>query len=479
MKFQILFLILFPLLILQSCSSGNDKTKNNPSNLQKEDSLLPKEKFATGQIIEKVVCKNDASQNYSMYLPSTYSTEKTYPVIYAFDAHGNGKIPVSIYKELAEKHGFLIIGSNNSKNGNSWEESKVISDKLFEDVRNRLSINTKRTYLLGFSGGARVANGIAITNGGITGVICCGAALPATNSDHPRTDYFFIGIVGTEDFNYTEFRKYHKVDLAGKKIKHTLITFDGKHEWPPIETMDEAWWWLELNEMRINMVSKNDSLIAQHFQPLLKKMKELQTKKQEFEAYNFCRQTINFYDGLVDLTYFIEAYKALQKNEEVDRQLKLEEASWDKEEKLKQYYTEAFQQQNFAWWKKEIADVNKKIKTEKDKNTVLILKRTLSYLSLVAYMQASGALKQNAITAAEQFCKIYILVDPTNTEAYYLAASVNALNGNSEETFKNLSNAIKNGYADINRFENDTVFYRFKNTAAYSDFDAALKTKVK
>jgi len=479
MKFRILFLILFSLMLLQSCSSGNNKTKNNVTNLPQKDSIVPKEKFLTGQIIEKIVCKNDATQNYAMYLPSNYSTEKTFPIIYAFDAHGTGKLPVSKYKELAEKYDFILIGSNNSQNGNSWEDSKAIAEKLFEDVQNRLSINSKRTYLLGFSGGARVANAVTITNGGITGVICCGAALPAINTVDARKDYSFVGIVGNEDFNYTEFRKYDKVDLAGKKIKHTLITFNGKHEWPPLETMDEALWWLELNEMRINSSAKNDSLISQHFQPLLKKMKELQIKKQEFESYNLCRKTINFYDGLTDLSYFYETYKSLQTNVEVDRQLKLEEISWGKEEKLKSYYMEAFQQQNFAWWQKKISDVNKKTKTEKDKNDVLVLKRTLGYLSLVAYMQASGALKQNAISAAEQFCKIYVLVDPTNTEAYYLTASVNALNGNSKETFNNLESAIKKGFTDTKRFENDTVFNRFKNTTEYEECDAVLKEKVK
>lgn len=479
MKFRLLFSILFSVLILQSCSSGNDKTKNNTTILPQKDSIIPKEKFPTGQIIEKVVCKNDASQNYSMYLPSNYSIVKPFPIIYAFDAHGNGKLPISLYKELAEKYGFILIGSNNSKNGNSWEESKAISEKLFADAQSRLSINNKRTYLLGFSGGARVANGITITNGSITGVVCCGAALPATNSVDPRNDYSFVGIVGNEDFNYTEFRKYDKVDLAGKKIKHTLITFDGKHEWPPLKTMDEALWWLELNEMRSNILSKNDSLISQHFQPLLKKMKELQLKKQEFEAYNLCRQTINFYDGLADLTYFYESYKTLQTSVAVDKELKKEEIAWGKEEDLKKYYMDGFQQQDIPWWQKEISDINRKIKTEKDKNTVLILKRTLGYLSLVAYMQASGALKQNVLPAAEHFCKIYVLVDPANTEAYYLTASVNALKGEQKETFTNLSRALKNGFTDLSRFENDTVFYKFKSTTEYTDFDAALKAKVK
>lgn len=476
MPFRLFFSVLFFLLILQCCSSGNDKTKEVNTNLSQKDSIPAKENFPTGQIIEKVVCRKDASQNYSMYLPAAYSTRKTFPVIYAFDAHGTGKLPVSLYKELAEKYGFILIGSNNSKNGNSWEESRNIAEKLFEDAQTRLSINSKRTYLLGFSGGARVANGITITNGAITGVICCGAALPAANPQDPRNDYSFVGIVGNQDFNYIEFRKYDKIDLAGKNIKHTLLTFEGKHEWPPLETMDEAWWWLELNEMRTHLNFKNDSLISQHFQPLLKDLKEFQTKKKPFEAYNLCRKTINFYDGLADLTNFYEAYKLLQTEAEVDKQLKLEEKSWDKEEKLKQYYMQAFQQQEIPWWQKEIAEINNKIKTEKDKNTVLVLNRTLGYLSLVAYMQASAALKQNAIAAADHFCRIYVLVDPSNTEAYYLTASVSALTGDQKGTFDNLSKAVGIGFNDIRRFENDTIFNKFKNTKEYGKFDSILKT---
>src|SRR6185369_7922961 len=142
-----IFIPLILLFISMSCSSGTDKTKTDSTAVAK-DSIIPKEKFSVGQIIEKITCQNDPSQSYSMYLPSTYSTDKTFPVIYAFDAHGTGKLPVSKYKNLAEKYGYIIIGSNNSKNGTSWEESQAIANMLFSDTQNRLSLNTARIYLL-------------------------------------------------------------------------------------------------------------------------------------------------------------------------------------------------------------------------------------------------------------------------------------------------------------------------------------------
>ncbi len=467
---KIVYLRVFSVLLfvsafaLQSCSSGNDSKKIIVTNI---DTVSPIENFPKGQIIEHVTCKNSASQSYALYLPGNYSTEKKYPIIYAFDPHSDGRLPVSLYKDLAEKYGYILVGSNNSKNGTSWEESQIIANNLFADAGNRLSINTQRTYVLGFSGGARIANSLTITNGSIAGVVCCGAAAPVANSNSPRSNYTFLGIVGDEDFNYTEMRKYDMSALAGHNVKHALITFNGKHEWPSKEIMDDAFWWLELNEMRKDNAIKNDSLISKHFQPALKQIELFQQKKQVFESYKLCQKTINFYDGLADLTSCYANYKSLQSNPEIDKQLKLEEANWIEEEKLKQEYINAMQTQNLIWWEKNIATLSQKIKTSKDKKHVLMCKRTLGYLSLASYMQTTGALKQNMLPAADFFDKIYILVDPTNKEAHYLMAEILAKKGKTIEAIKSLNDAVKNGFKDIERLKNDSIFFQLKSDAEF------------
>ena len=464
------FIAIITVLIV-SCHTKTNKQNNTTHT---KDSIAPvvKENFPKGEVIENIICKGDASQSYAMYLPQNYSTEKTYPVVYAFDAHGTGKLPVSKYKDLAEQYGYILIGSNNSKNGNAWEESEGIAEKLFADAQNRLSINTQRIYLLGFSGGARVANGITITNGAIEGVICCGAAAPGTNSKNPRNNYTWLGIAGTEDFNYTEMRKYDMVDLAGHAVKHALVTFDGKHEWCPAEVMDEAFWWLELCEMRKNMSLKNDTLIKKKISPAIKQIETCMQQNKEFEAFQLCKKTINFYDGLADLSYCFKTYKSLQTNANVDKALRQEEITWSNEEKLKQYYMSGFQSTDFEKWKREIGGLNQKIKNEKDKNAEQMYKRVRGYLSLAAYMQASGALKQNAIPAADYFCKIYVLVDPTNNEAYYLTANVAAKQGKTNEAISALNQSVKNGFKDLPRLQTDSAFVSLKGM---KEFDEVVK----
>lgn len=462
MKFFKYVFFLICILSCTACSSNSEKQQSNEQPDVKTD-LAVKENFAQGQVIDKVTCKNDTSLSYALYLPKEYDQKKQFPIIYAFDPHATGKIPVSMYKDIADKFGFIIVGSNNSQNGMAWEQSEAIASTLFSDTKNRLSINDSRVYVLGFSGGARVANALAITNSTIAGVICCGAAYPAHNVANPRNNYSFFGIAGNADFNYTELRKYDATDLAVNKLEHSITTFDGKHEWPPVQTMKEAFFWLELGSMRKNTSPKDDTLIDSNIAAAKNKLSAYLKENKEYEAYVLCKKTISYYQNLGDLSFFFDTYKKLQTSTSIDKQLKENEAAMAHEEKLKSEYVESFGTKSFEWWSKTISDINQKIKAGKNKEEVLVQKRILSYLSLVCYMQTSNALKQNNIPAAEYAGKMYILVDPTNTEADYLMAVIEAQQGKPDDAIKSLEHSVKNGFADKKRLENDSAFVQLKN----------------
>src|SRR5215469_5372871 len=63
-----------------------------------------------GTVMDHVTCLSDSSQSYALYLPSSYSPERRWPIIYAFDPFARGKVPVELYKEAAEKYGYIIVG---------------------------------------------------------------------------------------------------------------------------------------------------------------------------------------------------------------------------------------------------------------------------------------------------------------------------------------------------------------------------------
>src|SRR5258708_16787048 len=114
------------------------------------------ESVPLGQIIDDVQCAADASQHYSLYLPSNFTPTRRWPVILAYDAGGRGRRAVERYKDGAEKYGYIVAGSNNSRNG-PWEISLNAAKAMTGDVDKRFPVDPKRIYTAGMSRRARVA----------------------------------------------------------------------------------------------------------------------------------------------------------------------------------------------------------------------------------------------------------------------------------------------------------------------------------
>ncbi|MDP4266863.1 MAG: hypothetical protein Q8880_05465 [Bacteroidota bacterium] len=222
--------ILTLIIVLSIVSCGNSKTKKR--------AIIPDKSIVKGKVIEKVYCSGDSTQSYAIYVPKEYTEDKEWGIIYAFDSHAKGKLPVMKYKDLAEKYNLIIVGSNNSQNGTDPEVTNSYVKTMFDDTQSKLSIKKDEIYTLGFSGGARVASTVALNNGGVKGVIGCGAGFPQLTKPIEQK-FNFAGLVGNEDFNMLELKNLDR-QLNQTQLKHMLIVFDGKHEWPPVNIMNDA-----------------------------------------------------------------------------------------------------------------------------------------------------------------------------------------------------------------------------------------------
>jgi hypothetical protein len=111
---------------------------------------------------------------------------------------------------------------------------------MWTDVGKRFSINPKRIYTAGFSGGARIAMKVAFDSDQIAGVIASSAGFPP---GHRRSDLKFVvfGTAGTEDFNYLEMRQFDQ-ELS---TPHRVVIFEGGHQWLPSSLAMQAVEWLE------------------------------------------------------------------------------------------------------------------------------------------------------------------------------------------------------------------------------------------
>lgn len=197
-----------------------------------------------GVMNTKVKCKADPSQTYAIYIPNAYiKSRKKFPVVYGFSPDAWGADPVKLLQDAAEKHGFIVIGSNNARNG-EWEPIRAAIKAVVKDSSSRFRIDAEKCYACGFSGGARMSFYMArMYPSMIAGVIPCCAGFP-DDSYSPPPNLKVYGLSGTSDFNNKEVKSILR-SMGWPNNENTQFNeFNGGHGWPPKENLETAMDWL-------------------------------------------------------------------------------------------------------------------------------------------------------------------------------------------------------------------------------------------
>ena len=256
-------------------------------------------------MLPKITTSKDSRQSYALYLPSNYSSAKQWPIVYAFDPAARGALPVGLLKDAAEKYGYIVAGSNNSRNGSGQLEGQA-AQAMFDDTHARLSIDDRRIYLAGFSGGARVSAQLAQHCACAAGVILAGAGFQPTAQD----SFAVFSAIGSFDFNYGEMIA---LDEALEKLSHPhfLRRFDGPHQWPAAGLFDEALAWFRLQAMKSGREPRDATFIAEHLALELKRAQSFQPA-DPFAAWFEYRQAANTFDSLATAPNLRAEQKSLE-----------------------------------------------------------------------------------------------------------------------------------------------------------------------
>src|SRR6266436_504979 len=218
---------------------------------------------APGAVHASVAVVAEPSHSYALYLPAAYSPIKRWPLLLVFDPFARGEVPVKLFHEPAEKYGFIVVGSNNSRN---FEDPSAAIRILWADIRERYAIDPRRIYTAGLSGGARVASSVALAcKTCIAGVIACGAGLPqgAALPGPDVADWFLLA--GTTDFNYPE-QLHLKQSFDARKVVSRFLVYDGPHGWMPKEFAERALAWLQLRAVTKGLAPADNEFIGQQFE---------------------------------------------------------------------------------------------------------------------------------------------------------------------------------------------------------------------
>ena len=427
---------------------------------------------APGGIINPVICKADPTQSYALYIPQK-GNAAAMPVVYFFDPHGDGSLPLKKYKTLAETYGFIFVGSNNSKNGNDWSLTGTIWNRLAEDVTHRCKIDNRRIYLCGFSGGAKVAGWVAIQHpAGVCGVIAGGAGLPdgVSAGNFP---FSFTALAGEGDMNLTEL-----VAITGEfdrtRTRHRIIVFDGKHEWAPLAVMDQAFAGWQLEAMHDGQIPK-DPLFINRVVTAGKNRLEAATRADRLiRAEQECGVAISFLDGLTGETaWFKQKAAAFAANPQYQKQRQTQEALLNREQAIKADYMQHFQQGDQRYWQQTIKDLATRAATPTPERGMD--QRLLAYLSLAFYSISNQLINGNDNNGARHFVELYKLADATNSEAWYFSAVLDVREGHASTAEADLLKAVDNGFRDKGRMRQQPEFQKAFTHGEFSRIEGRMQ----
>jgi len=80
-------------------------------------SIVVAQDLPRGQIVDEVACAGDPAQSYALYLPSNYTRDRAWSLLVAFHPVARGRAMVETCRAAAEKYGYIVAGSNTSRNG--------------------------------------------------------------------------------------------------------------------------------------------------------------------------------------------------------------------------------------------------------------------------------------------------------------------------------------------------------------------------
>lgn len=449
------------------------------------------DEIVTGRTVDKVNCKADAGQSYALYLPTTYSAEKRWPVLYCFDPLARGRVPVEQFREAAEKYGYIIAGSNNSQNGPNQNPILAFT-AMWKDTHARFAIDDNRVYTTGFSGGARVATRVAILcKGCVAGVIACGAGFPPDiRPGQPAAEARFVyyAAVGIDDYNFPELKQLDDT-LDALSIPHLVKTFNGSHQWPPAAACTEAIEWMEIQAIRANRRGRDESLIATLFDKRMARAEGYEKAGKAYDAFLDYTAIAAEFGQLKDAAAAEREAARLKESKEVARAIKEEKEQLRKQREfaaqIKNAGVKYFEASNdkdiqgrtaaLGELRSIVAGLQRKAEAGEDSGERRIARRTLRQM-LAELVESAEFLYYNTPELAVVNLEVASEITPNNPAPLYALARAYSRKGDKKNAIDALRRAIDKGFKDTARIETDKDLDPLRQEPGYKKLLETLKT---
>lgn len=425
-----------------------------------------------GVVVEKVATLRDAKQTYALYLPTSYTPERRWPVLYCFDPAGRGAVPVRLFSEAAERFGWVVVGSHNSRNGPLKPSLEAIA-ALLEDTQARLSVDTQRIYGAGFSGGARTALRVhQLCRQCMAGVVAVGAGYPPDMKPTAPLALALFAAAGSDDYNFPELKALDAT-FARLGAPHRFESFEGGHAWLTPALAADALEWLELQAIREGRRPRDEAFVARVWERRWEEARRQEAGAQLEAAFRGYESLAADFRGLRDVAEAAARAAALGETKEVKAALREEAEQMRRQERLTAELFTLIERrggadeervQAAADFRRLLAQLREHARAARDSGARRVARRTLNQVFARFYEHASN-LRDRRADAGEVAAALEIAAElaPQSARVFYELAVARALNSERKRALAALRKAVENGFADAPAIEAERAFDRLRD----------------
>lgn len=193
---------------------------------------------------------DSAKQSYELFLPPRLNSKQLVPAV-VFVSAGDAPAGWKAFEPACKALGLAFVGVRNAGNNVPPPKRVRIVLDCLDDLRRQVPLDPDRTYIAGFSGGGRIACGIAFALpeyfGGVIPIGAGGDIRDESYLRHRCADRLSAAlVVGANDFNRGEVERWKAPywTALGVRAKVWVVPNAG-HAMPPAATLQEALKWLD------------------------------------------------------------------------------------------------------------------------------------------------------------------------------------------------------------------------------------------
>ncbi len=375
-------------------------------------------------------------------------------MIFALDPAARGAAPVELLKDAAEKYGYLVAGSNNSRNG-PFAPSYEAAAAMAEDLSRRFPVDAKRVYFTGFSGGARASVYVSLACGTCSaGVILHGAGLPSDRPPNKEMNFAVFSAVGTLDFNYSEVVTLQE-KLAEQGITRRLRRFEGPHQWAPAEVWMEAVEWIELIAMKQGRRPRDEAFIHDQLSRRTARAGAREAAGDYYAAWQEYRDIARDFAGLADVSEAATRAAALDRHEQTQEARRDEQREFEEERAVLRDFNLSFGRflnqpvdrlTLRADIEGQLSALRRRLDSDKEGWRGRVAQRAFRQVVARLYEAGEHSLREKDNALAEMEFDLLTKALPDQPGPQYQLARAYALAGKKKEAIRALRESLKRGF---------------------------------